>query len=509
MRARLESWADYIGGLGLALLAVTGILYILQRPQSQVIALGVMGLVLIALYVWIRPQQVGAAVTSRSAQFGAGTVVISLIFVAAVVLGNLVSNKYNNHWDLTVSQSESLSPLTIKALQDLKEPIQAKAFYATLRPNPQDLTDVKNRLDEYVRYTDKLTYTMIDPQLNPQLANDYKAFDGMIVFERGTRRENALNSDEQTLTNALLKVTQDKQPVLYFTTGHGERGLEDSGNNGFSLIKSGIETDNYSVASLNLKTITDTLPADLSALVIAGPRQKFDADEVQRVKDYLGKNGRVFVMIDPQTDTGLEPVLKDWGLNVRNDLLLDPRFGLQGQLQTPVINSYGSHAITQDLAGLSSYYVSVRSLFADATPPTGRTATALLTSSDISWGETDFAGLANNKAAFDPNVDAKGPLNFGYAVDAGGASGGRLVVLGNSSFVTNGNLRQQTANPIFFGNVIHWLAGQEDLIAIPPKTNQNTLFLGGQDGIFVLASSCMLIPGVLVLIGAIIWWRRR
>ncbi len=512
MRQRLESWADYFGGVGLALLVVTGIFYLLRQPTERLVVLGVLGVVCIALYMYARPQQVRQTVTSRGALFGSNLLLVTVAFIGLVGMLNWLSGRYNSHYDLTANKSNSLSELTVKVLQDLKEPVKATAFFVALRP-PGDNADqeVKDRLKEYARYSDKFTYEVVDPQFDLQRANDYKAFDGMIVLERGKRRENALNSDEQTITNAILKVSQDQQPVVYFTTGHGERSVDDSGDNGYSLIKSGLETDNYRVATLNLKTVTGTLPSDLTALIVAGPRQKFDADEVQRVQDYLDKNGRLFIMIDPQTDTGLESLLKTWGLTFRNDILLDPRFALQGQLNIPIINAYKSHAVTKDLANFSSYFVNVRTLSADSPSPAGRFATALFSSSDASWGETDFAGLQNQKFNYDANVDAKGPLDLAYAVEASGGNTARLVVFGNSSFVTNVRLRlAQFANPLLFGNVIHWLAGQENLIAIPPKpTSSYPLVLNADQANFVFLSSFLFLPGAVLLIGAIIWWRRR
>lgn len=513
MRERIQAWADPIAGIAIALLVAAGILKLLNQPNERVVVLVVLGVIGLVFYIFAKPSQVRQAITGRGVRYGANTLLLSLAVIGIVGGLNFLATRYHQRADLTADKSQSLSPLTIQVLKDLKQPVKATAFYTTLGgqiPIPQDVED---RLKEYHNQTEYFTYRFIDLQGNPQIANDYKVqFDGTIVLERGARRENVLQTDEQGLTNAILKVSQDTQPGIYFTTGHGEHSPDDPSDNGYASIKAAMETENYKVEVLNLKTVTSTLPSDISALIIAGPRQKFDPEEVQRVKEYLDKNGRALIMLDPQVDVGLDEVLKAWGLNLRNDAVVDPKFGLFGRAQIPVVSTYKSHTITQDLTGLNTFFPGARSLSADTTPPSGRFASALFATSDASWGETNFDSIKNQNPQFDPNADAKGPLDLAYAVESGGDKPARLVVIGNSSFITAGTLRsvQGSANALLFGNALHWLAGQENLIAIPPKLPaQNSIFLTGEQLIFVALSSVVMLPGAILLIGALVWWRRR
>jgi ABC-type uncharacterized transport system involved in gliding motility auxiliary subunit len=368
----------------------------------------------------------------------------------------------------------------------------------------------------------KFTYRFIDPQENPQLANDYKVqFEGTIVLERGTRRENVFSSDESEITNALVKVTQDTQPTVYFTTGHGEHDPGDSGTNGYSIMKSAMETENYKVDTLNLRTITGTLPSDTAMVVVAGARQLFDPQETQILKGYLDKGGRALVMLDAFTDTGLDSLLNSWGIYARNDMVVDPKFGFFGQAAVPVITAYKNHPVTQDLAGQAAFFPSVRSLWNGEVPTPNRSTTALFSSSDQSWGETDLNSLKNNTQQFDAGKDTKGPLDLAYVSEATGDKPGRLVVLGTSTFITNGTLnarvnvggqQQQinSGNGLLFGNALHWLAGQENLIAIPPKApDSHPVVLTAEQSNFVFLSTFLMWPGIVLILGILMWWRRR
>ena len=516
MRERLQGWATYLGAVGIALWFAAGILQILGRIQREpLIALLGLGVVFMALYVYARPAEVRKAVSSRGVRYGSNALVVTIAFVGIVGLLNFLGSRYTYRWDLTANKSFTLADQTIKVLKDLKEPVNAIAFYG-----PENRQAAQDELRLYAAQTDKFTYQFIDPLAEPQIAQQYKVIqpDGTIVLVRGSRHENVFGTDESALTNGLLKVAQDTQPAIYFTTGHGEHSPNDTGQNGMSAIKPILEAVNFKIDVLDLKLITDTLPSDISALIIAGPRQPFNDQEVKHVKDYLDKNGRVLLMIDPDTQTGLDSFLQGVGLQSRNDVVIDPQFGLQGRPQIIVINNPNTHAITQDLTGFSTIIPTARSIAKTDTPPSGYTLTSLFSTSDLSWGETDLATLkAGKPVQFDQGTDAKGPLDLGYAVEGSGDKPARMAVIGNSTFAANSTLNgiitggiQNSGNVQLFINSIQWLASQENLIALPPKAlGGSPLFLTSEQSLFVQVTSSLLLPAAMLLIGALVWWRRR
>ncbi|MBI5034611.1 MAG: GldG family protein [Chloroflexi bacterium] len=520
IRQRLIEWADYFGAVGLALWVAAGILLVLgNQPTERIIALLVLGVLAFAVFIYARFGLVRAAVTSRSARYGSNTLLVTVAFIGIVGIIAFLSGRYVYRFDTTANQQFTLSQMTTQVLQGLKEPVNAVAFFST-QSDPTQMRDAQDRLNEYKNINpDKFNYKFVDPDAEPQVAIDYNVqVDGTIVFERGKRRENVFQTDEQSLTNALFKVSQDTQPTIYFTTGHGEHSLDDSGDNGYSSLKGGLETNNYKTAMIDLKTVTETMPSDITALVIGGPVSPFDPAEVQKIKDYLGKNGRVLFMLDPNTQSGLENLIKEYGVTVRNDQVYDPKFGSFGRPQVPVINSYSSSQVTQNLTGQSSFFPGIRSLSSSTSP--SYTVTSLFASSDASWGETDFGTITNQTAKYDDGKDAKGPLNLAYTVETMGETPMRFIVIGNSSFISNANLRVRgvtsTGSQVLFGNgllfinTIRWFSGQEKLIAIPPKTTtQPQIFLTAEQNNFVFFSSVILLPLAILIIGALVWWRRR
>jgi ABC-type uncharacterized transport system involved in gliding motility auxiliary subunit len=111
---------------------------------------------------------------------------------------------------------------------------------------------------------------------------------------------------------------------------------------------------------------------------------------------------------------------------------------------------------------------------------------------------------------FDPAKDQRGPLSLGVAAERKEeGKGARLVVIGDSDFATNQWVGLQRNGDLFY-NTINWLSEEEALISIRPKSPENrrvNLTEAQQKGLMWF--SLALLPGVVILSGVYIWWKRR
>ena len=83
-------------------------------------------------------------------------------------------------------------------------------------------------------------------------------------------------------------------------------------------------------------------------------------------------------------------------------------------------------------------------------------------------------------------------------------------MLGDSDFVANGFLRQVPTNVNLFVNSINWLAEDEDLISIrstPARTIP--IVLNNEQSVLVFFTTVVFVPGVVLLLGIVVWWQRR
>jgi ABC-type uncharacterized transport system involved in gliding motility auxiliary subunit len=83
------------------------------------------------------------------------------------------------------------------------------------------------------------------------------------------------------------------------------------------------------------------------------------------------------------------------------------------------------------------------------------------------------------------------------------------VVIGNSAFATNQWSGLQRNGDLFV-NTVNWLAQDEDLISVRPKnpSNRRVILTETQQRELVL-TSLFLLPGLVLLSGAVIWFKRR
>ena len=229
----------------------------------------------------------------------------------------------------------------------------------------------------------------------------------------------------------------------------------------------------------------------------------------------MDKGGSLIVMEDPTpfTKFGTSPdpladyLKTDWGITLDNDVVIDLT---SQQPLNAISSSYSSTApITQHMTAVT-IMPQARSLTISKSLPQNITDTALIMTSQNSWGETNLASLQNNQQiSFDQAKDIAGPLTLA-ASGENAVTKGHLVVFGNSIFATDKGF-DAYANGDIFINSVDWAAQQGNLINITPRTPITRTFNPPAQITFIiiLLSSVILIPGLIVAAGFSTWLARR
>jgi ABC-type uncharacterized transport system involved in gliding motility auxiliary subunit len=364
----------------------------------------------------------------------------------------------------------------------------------------------------------KLSFKVIDPQKDPGLAKKFgvRSF-GETVVASGEKHEKVDTAQEEAVTNALLKVTREKNKVIYFTQGHNEVDISSQEGRGYASAKKGIENQNYEVKTVNLAT-NPSIPADCSALIIAGPKVALLPTEVSLIDKYVDAGGKLFLMQDPDTDAGLDELLKKWKIALDSDIVVDSS-GL-GQLfgmgpAAPLVTTYESHPITKELANGMTFFPLSRSVKTIDNSSSQFVSSLLFKTSESSWGEKN---LKSGSAEYNEGVDVKGPVPLG-AVSTKVVTGNekekrygkeaRVVVIGDSDFANNTYIRMQRNGDLFL-NTVSWLAEDEDLISVRPKSQENrTVQMTEGRSMLLKWLSLIFLPGSILIMGIAVWVRRR
>jgi len=469
----------------------------------------------------------GASILGRrGTRYGASAALLIVIALGVAVLANAVSLRYNARWDLTENKRHSLSPQTVKLLKALKSPVEVIGFFRSDTPGKRTAEDL---LKQYAQASDgKFTYRVEDPDRSPGLARRYGVETyGTLVMQSGEKSEKVLDAEEERLTNALVKVTRPGNPIVYFVKGHGERDISSSERTGMSQAKEQLEKANYTVKDLELAR-TGKVPPDAAVVIVPGPRTDLLPPELTAIDDYLAQGGHVLLMADPLQADGLAKYVAKYGVTLGQDLVVEP--SPIGRLlgvgpEVPLVMQYEQHPITKDMAKVMTGFPLTRSVSPAKTPPKGMTVTPLAKTSADSWGETNLDGLRRGQPASRDDKDTPGPVPVLLAVTiepapapkvAGQAEAddskkpkGRLVVLGTSTFASNQALGFQGNRDLFL-NIVAWLAGQEDEIAVRPKDpRQNPIFATEAQKNAILWLSIVVLPGAVMVCGIALVVRRR
>lgn len=524
-----------IGWIGtLLVFASVGIRFLRPEWAQYQQYLAWAGLALVLVYIAGQWRDIADFYRGRAAKYGTLAVVSVLVVAAILTAINYLASRRNVRWDFTANQVYSLSEQTIKVIQSLDAPVRMTVFDRELA-----LDGYRDRLDVYAYHSPNVTIDYVDPEKNPLRAKAAEITSlGTIVIEHKDRTERVTSSDEQAIANALIKAVTGAEKKVYFTQGHGEKDTAASDRAGYSAIASALGSDNYGVDKVILAQ-TREVPADATVLIIAGPQTDFLQPEIDAIRTYVAKGGKVLAMIDPPEDPArglplLDGFLREWGFNVGTNIVVDAS-GI-GQLlgtdaSVPVAASYPPHAITNNFQLMTAYPLA-RSVDPIEGGVDGRTPQPLVQTSAQSWAEADIAALGKGDGRVELNPekgDKAGPISLGAAVSAPATDApapeptpdqpagtpeppkpeSRLVVIGDSDFPTNSILGVQ-GNRDFFMNTVNWLAQQENLIAIRPREPEDrrlTLTADDQSRIFLL--SVFILPGLVFAAGIYSWYRRR
>jgi len=452
--------------------------------------------------------------TGRAAHFGFFTALSALLLLVVLGVANWAAVKRPRTWDLTKDRVFTLSPDTVATLRNLPREVKALAFYGAGDEAQGRVADLLRR---YAAESPRFGFQLVDPYKSPELTKKHAIVEGgpRVVLLSGTEEAKAKQPDEEGLTNALLRVTRSGGRKVYFTTGHGEPDPRDTGERGQAAAVRGLEGEGFEVATLSLLSKPE-VPADAAAVLVAAPRKAFLGPELVALQAFLDRGGHLGLFLEPEVKSGLEPLLAGFGLELDDDMVVDPSpvaqlFG--GSPVTPILQASAAHPITRELARTGLAFPTARSLSILTGKPVTPVPVAL--SGTEAWGETNLADLFSQGARHDQG-EKVGPLPMAAVATRPVTGEGekrsgeaRLLVAGDGEFFANAYL-QLLGNYDFFLNGVSWLAEQEDRITIRPRSREGTrLFLSAAQVSTIKFLTIDALPVALLGLGLAVWLVRR
>ncbi len=529
-------------GAGLVIAAV--VLSIRQNQMGQ-LSLAMIGLGFLFFLTLL------VKIELASLRFYLNLSVLGILIFANTALIYQLSMNHQSRWDLTRNKRRSLTPETRLVLQSLKVPVTIDVIAGSNEPYASYF---KLYTKEQPRF---LKVNIINPRASMALlegegtqsiemgdilisapAPRSEPIDADNVNNRGVKRRKAapirpesaekLRDVESKIVNAIAYVVQERATRIYFTSGHGEKSIENMAGTeveDVSIFKFGIELQKRGmrVSTLNLET-EGIIPDDCDMLAIIGPKVDFLRVEQQAIQEYLDRGGRLLLCVDPMLSSsneylnGLRSLIYRYGAVIRTEMIYDSDSHAAGNNGlVPLIGEIPSyHAIPQgikaNMPAMPLKIVAPIDIRKEPAPPPQFLIAPLLSTTPNSQllKFNEYTTMVRAKEL--PPATEKRRYNAAVAI--GPRSGvknaqslPRMVIFGDSDFLTNSQLGQTQLTLAV--RSVSWMT-DKDLIAIAqPIAAKDTLLLTRKEQMLLGMTTVVILPFAVFFGGLVYTTLRR
>lgn len=534
-RGQIGLWASFIGMAAL----IIGLISWLWQGSITSISIGLFVVAAIGIGLWaiMTPQEFVAFFTGRQARHSTTAVLSTILLIGVIVLVYIITQRAVLTLDMTQAQSFTLSQETKSILRGVTRPIRITGFYSAAALRLQETDDQFFRLYS-AETNDMISREYINPNDQPALAQRYGlATDGTLYLsyldENGAVDFNTLmpvprqagGAQEREMTQALARLLIAGTLKVYFDTSHGQLDPLDNSQQGLSAIHQGIQSNGLLTESIDLYTLAQQgrpIPGDAAAVMLIRPTEDFSDAVIQLLDDYLKLGGGVFITVDApfgdnpfmtQESPFNQYLWETWGIRALDAVLVDEA----ASLRTP-LDIIGAAAFTGTDIGARlspeespTLFRLARALQLDTESPPVNNGQVLATS-PISYAETDLQRLATtNEFTFNADEDIQGPLTIvAWAWDQN--TNGKVLLVGDSDFLTNGYITSAIGNAILFTDGLSWLTELNKTIAFTPKQFSSGLpliVINAQMRDMIAIFTILIMPGLTLVIGLGVWARRN
>ena len=469
---------------------------------------------------------------------GTKTIILVLVLIAVFLAVNMVMHNLNlAPLDFT---QEGLYTLTDESKEKVKDIDKDVNIYFI------GYTDENSNLDlakQYHNANERINAEAIDINNRPDLAQKYGVESGTqgIIVECGDRSQVLTEADlytydtstyeqisiaEEKLTSAILSVTTDEVPKVYFLEGYSD----------FSLTKNMYYLSMYLSNEVNeIDTLdvlsTGSVPDDCDTLVITTPSKDFDDVATKAITDYINRGGNILwfnaAVVQGQDFPNVNSILAMYGIEPFSTGIIretDTNRMLTGSPDL-IIPELQYTDVTKDL------YNTTGAIFVNATKininednldSQNVTETDLALTSDGAYFRTDF-NIGQDSAA---DGEETGSFVVGAELDktikeANEETGeqavtSKLVIYGENYFITDYQLSQNSQygaiqlgynKDLALNSIAYLVDRPEDITA--RKDTGTVTYTATQEQDLIIRIVIFAVPLLIVLAGIIVWQVRR
>lgn len=475
----------------------------------------------------------------------------TLILVAILVAIFLAINLYCQSIDLpeidvTENKIYTLSNSSKDAVKKINKDVKIYAY------GYDESASLISLIKQYIKENNHISYEILTEESNLAKVQEYELSQGyqIVILESGESKKvidasyefytydyeigQEIDLTEQTLTNSLLAITAEVKPKVYFTTGHTEYDLQGE----LGVLATYLTNESYQAEAINLLT-TGSVPDDCNLLIIMSPVKDFMEAEVNAILEYINKGGNIIITSDvgnlDESYPNLSKVYEAYGVTMENKGYIYETDTTRTAVNypnifTPVIVS--GNDITSDIYSENGQLWLIyagRLKFKSDEELTAMNVTRqdLLTSTENAMFVTDISQAVEEAAQSAEKgqsiISALMTKTITPATekteteDAKDAVESKMVVIANSSFITDYKVEQLDSNyPVsylgnnkdFMLNSVSVLTDRDDTLKIRKDMSTST-YQPTQEQHTIVVAIIFAVPIIIILAGIIVWNVRR
>lgn len=470
------------------------------------------------------------SIDKKSLKNGSYSMGITAIVIAVLVVINLIVGQIPEKYtqvDVSTQKLYTISDTTVKYLKDMNTDV---TIYHIVQSGKEDSV-LEKMLTRYEEESKHIKVEKKDPVLYPNFTSQYTSddvADNSLIVVAGEKSKVISYSDlyetemdyttyqtnttgfdgEGQIDSAISYVTSENLPVIYTLEGHEELELNSS-------LTDSLQKANYDVQSLNLLT-QDAVPKDTGCLMIAAPQKDLSEEEAQKIITYMEAGGKVMIFTEyTGTDMpNLKSVLENYGVTTGDGVIMEGDTG-HYIMQRPyyIVPTIDSSDITSDIKSNNRYVLAPISQPVKTLSDYRDTLqiSSLLSTSDKAYIKTDVQNMTTYEKE---DSDEEGSFQVGVSVteQVDDDNTTQLVCFGCASLLDEATDQQVSGgNTDLVLAALGWMCENDaPVIDVTSKSlTMSYLTVPQFDAAYWSIIVCGVIPVVFLLIGTVIWFKRR
>ena len=424
-----------------------------------------------------------------------------------------------------------------RALENAQDAVLNAESEEAARNAQATLTSATNAFRDAQDTARKAQLAGIEPQqFNVQTPNGLEIKNGFLglAMTYTDRREvipfiRSLDGFEyRVATLAYNMLQQDvERKTVAFLTGHGEKPLQENFNELGRLL-----SQQYNIAELPSDGETPLDLTGVDVLVIAGPTQRMSPQEYEALNRFLQNGGKMMALVDPvfvspqqmaafPNQFHFGDFLEPYGVLVEDNLVFDLRSNetiTLGSVMLPYPYWPRVPTVDRKVAGdVESVLMPWSSSLGITDSQVGSVEVIpLMRTSPFAAVDYAYGDVTPESPQLDVTDRQLFESDIGVAIESqelrgNGGESFRLVVVGDSDWLSDPIVNQAQENLALGLNLIDWLAQEENLAEIRSKviTTRNLTFSSPTHRNVVQLANIAGIPAVFIILGILRYVTRR